>query len=108
MYSTPWGWWRSLSDDAPVATPSTEDIEGPSADAGVPREPRARVAPQLTPPRADCCSAPPAYLVFLRPTIARPVRSELFLCGHHFRAHAAALGHAGAVGFDLAGCAVAC
>jgi hypothetical protein len=48
------------------------------------------------PSRACCCPARPAVRVIMPPTANRPNLVDLWLCGHHYRASAAALGAAGA------------
>lgn len=50
--------------------------------------------------RADCCIAKAAYLVVLPATTQRPRPSELFLCGHHFRATKQGLRRSNATAFD--------
>jgi hypothetical protein len=46
--------------------------------------------------RACCCSAKAMVQVVMPPTPARPHRTELLLCGHHYRVSRQALAMAGA------------
>jgi hypothetical protein len=45
--------------------------------------------------RACCCSARAMLQVLIPPTPARPHRTELLLCGHHYRVSRQALAAAG-------------
>jgi hypothetical protein len=53
--------------------------------------------------RSCCCPARPVVMVVLPATATRPARADLLLCGHHFRAHEAALRAAGASVYDVNG-----
>jgi hypothetical protein len=64
------------------------------------RDPRTSEAPQLeelrftdssVPSRSCCCPARPAVKVIMPPRAGRPHSVDLWLCGHHYRASAAAL-----------------
>ncbi len=57
--------------------------------------------------RADCCSAPAAFLVVLAPPASSSRRAHLLLCGHHRHAHQQALRTAGASVYDQDGVLVA-
>lgn len=48
------------------------------------------------PSRACCCPARPAVRVMMPPTADRGHPVDLWLCGHHYHASAAAVGAAGA------------
>jgi hypothetical protein len=50
--------------------------------------------------RACCCSARPAVVALMPPTRYRPHRTDLLLCGHHYRMSGQALAAAGAVVLD--------
>ena len=50
-----------------------------------------------------CCSARPAVVAVMPPGPGREHRTELLLCGHHYRASLAALAAAGAVVVDMSG-----
>jgi hypothetical protein len=52
---------------------------------------------------ACCCPAKPVVQVVMPPTAARPHRTELLLCGHHYRASSQALAAAGATVTGLLG-----
>jgi len=51
--------------------------------------------------RACCCSARAMVQVVMPPAPARPHRTELLLCGHHYRASRQALAAAGATVREL-------
>jgi hypothetical protein len=51
--------------------------------------------------RACCCSARAMVQVVMPPTPARPHRTELLLCGHHYRVSRQALAAAGATVHEL-------
>ena len=53
--------------------------------------------------RSCCCLARPVVIVIMPPTRGRPHRTELLLCGHHYRASRQALAAAGAGIFSLTG-----
>jgi hypothetical protein len=53
--------------------------------------------------RSCCCSARPAVIAVMPPASGRPHRTELLLCGHHYRASRQALAAAGAMVVDIAG-----
>lgn len=74
------------------------------------RNPRAVKAPALeeprftdpsVPSRSCCCAARPAVKVIMPPAAGRAHSVDLWLCGHHYRASAAALLNAGARVEDL-------
>lgn len=50
---------------------------------------------------ACCCPANPVVRVFMPATAARPHRTELLLCGHHYRVSRQALAAAGATVTEL-------
>jgi hypothetical protein len=52
---------------------------------------------------ACCCSARPIVAAVMPPVPSRPHRTELLLCGHHYRSCRAALAAAGATVVDMAG-----
>jgi hypothetical protein len=51
--------------------------------------------------RACCCSAWAMVQVVMPPTLARPHRTELLLCGHHYRVSRQTLAAAGATVREL-------
>jgi hypothetical protein len=51
--------------------------------------------------RACCCSARAMVRVIMPPTPTRPHRTDLLLCGHHYRASRQALAAAGAAVHEL-------
>ena len=51
--------------------------------------------------RACCCPARPAVRVIMPPSAARPHKTDLLLCGHHFRASREALKRAQATVCEL-------
>ncbi len=53
--------------------------------------------------RACCCTAAPAVIAVMPPSPGRPHSTELFLCGHHYRASRRSLEAAGAVVLDMDG-----
>ncbi len=53
--------------------------------------------------RACCCTARAVVQVVMPPTPARPHRTELLLCGHHYRVSRQALAAAGAAVRELPG-----
>jgi hypothetical protein len=53
--------------------------------------------------RACCCTARPKVVAVLPPTATRPHQVDLLLCGHHYRAAAAALADKGAAVYDKTG-----
>lgn len=57
--------------------------------------------------RADCCVGAASYRVVLPAVPGEQRRRELFLCGHHFRATAAAQARSGACVYDARGHLVA-
>ncbi|HET9649505.1 MAG TPA: hypothetical protein VFP34_14930 [Microlunatus sp.] len=57
--------------------------------------------------RACCCSASPLYRVVLPPSAARAHKTDLLMCGHHYRASARKLKASGAVVFNTSGSLVA-
>ena len=57
-------------------------------------------APVLT-DRACCCAARAMVQVVMPPTPTRPHRTELLLCGHHYRVSRQALAAAGAIVREL-------
>jgi hypothetical protein len=61
----------------------------------------ARQAATLGP--ACCCPAKPVVKVVMPPTAVRPHRTELLLCGHHYRASRQALAAANAMVTELPG-----
>jgi len=50
-----------------------------------------------------CCSARPAVVAVMPPGPGREHRTELLLCGHHYRASRVALAAAAAVVVDMSG-----
>ena len=54
---------------------------------------------------ACCCPARPVVRVIMPPTAARPHRTELLLCGHHYRVSRQALAAADATVTELPGIA---
>jgi len=52
---------------------------------------------------ACCCPANPVVRVVMPPTAARPHRTELLLCGHHYRVSRQALAAARAAVSELVG-----
>ena len=60
-----------------------------------------RFTDPAVPSNSCCCLARPAVKVLMPPTAARPHQVDLWLCGHHYHASAAALARAGAVIEDL-------
>ncbi len=60
-----------------------------------------RQAPGALTDRACCCSARAMVQVIMPPTPARPHRTELLLCGHHYRVSRQALAAAGATVREL-------
>ena len=68
-------------DPHPVQAPELEELRyiGPSV-----------------PARSCCCPASPVVKVIVPPTADRRHSVDLWLCGHHYRASAAALAKAGA------------
>lgn len=52
---------------------------------------------------ACCCSARPAIVAVMPPGPGRAHRTELLLCGHHYRASRVALAGAGATVVDMTG-----
>jgi hypothetical protein len=54
---------------------------------------------------ACCCPAHPVVRVIMPATAARPHRTELLLCGHHYRVSRRALAAAGAAVTELPGAA---
>ena len=52
---------------------------------------------------ACCCPARPVVRAIMPPTAARPHRTELLLCGHHYRASCQALDAANATVTELPG-----
>ncbi len=52
---------------------------------------------------ACCCPANPVVRVIMPATAARPHRTELLLCGHHYRVSRRALAAAGATVTELLG-----
>jgi hypothetical protein len=50
---------------------------------------------------ACCCPAKPVVRVIMPPTAARPHRTELLLCGHHYRVSRQALAMANATVTEL-------
>jgi hypothetical protein len=52
---------------------------------------------------ACCCPARPVVQVVMRPTGTRPHRTELLLCGHHYRVSRQALAAASATVTELPG-----
>ena len=57
--------------------------------------------------RSCCCSAGPMVVAFISASPGRPHRTDLLLCGHHYRASRQALAAAGATVVDLDGTPVA-
>ena len=57
--------------------------------------------------RACCCPARPVVIVIMPPALGRPHRTDLLLCGHHYRASRHALAAAGASAFTLDGAPLA-
>lgn len=53
--------------------------------------------------RACCCTARPLVVALMPPVPGRPHRTELLLCGHHYRASRPALAAADAVVVDMTG-----
>jgi hypothetical protein len=53
--------------------------------------------------RACCCTARPMVVALMPPVPGRPHRTELLLCGHHFRGSKPALAAADAVVVDMNG-----
>ena len=53
--------------------------------------------------RSCCCSARPMVVAFIPASQGRPHRTDLLLCGHHYRASRQALTAAGATVVDLDG-----
>jgi hypothetical protein len=53
--------------------------------------------------RACCCSARPVVVALMPPVPGRQHRTELLLCGHHYRACKRALAAAGAIVVDMTG-----
>ena len=53
--------------------------------------------------RSCCCSAMPMVVAFIPASPGRPHRTDLLLCGHHYRASKAALAAAGATILDMKG-----
>ena len=53
--------------------------------------------------RACCCTARPMVVALMPPVPGRPHRTELLLCGHHYRASRRALTAANAVVVDMTG-----
>jgi hypothetical protein len=51
--------------------------------------------------RACCCPARPVVRVVMPPTAGRPHRTDLLLCGHHYRVSSKALAAAGATVSEL-------
>ena len=98
MYSTSWTWRRSARGESG----SQVQFHRADAPAGDDLITRRVVVEQQIPERADCCSARATYVVLIPASASRPVRSELFLCGHHLRAHARALAERQVVVFDRA------
>jgi hypothetical protein len=60
-----------------------------------------RQAPAGLTDRACCCAARATIQVIMPPTPARPHRTELLLCGHHYRVSRQALAAAGATVREL-------
>jgi hypothetical protein len=56
--------------------------------------------------QACCCSARPAVIVVMPPSMSRSHPTDLLLCGHHYRESEHALAKAGAAVFSLSGAAV--
>ena len=52
---------------------------------------------------ACCCPANPVVRVIMSATAARPHRTELLLCGHHYRVSRQALAAANATVIELSG-----
>jgi hypothetical protein len=57
----------------------------------------------VTPGPACCCPAKPVVRVIMPPTATRPHRTELLLCGHHYRVSRQALAAANATVVELPG-----
>ncbi len=57
--------------------------------------------------RSCCCAAMPLVVAFIPASPGRPHRTDLLLCGHHYRASRHALAAAGATVVDLDGMPVA-
>lgn len=113
---------KGHSDDSvPVPEAASEPTAEPSP-RELPREPTAefppREPPQREPPlrepsaelprgadRACCCPAYPVVRVVMPPTPQRPHRTDLLLCGHHYRVSRKALAAAGAAVYKLPGTA---
>jgi hypothetical protein len=55
----------------------------------------------VTADRACCCPARPMVMVIIPPAAGRPHSTDLLLCGHHYRASAAALNAIGAAVLDF-------
>jgi hypothetical protein len=66
-------------------------------------DPAGKAAPLTFADRACCCPARPVVTVVMPPSAARPHPVDLLLCGHHYRACAAALAAAGATVYDETG-----
>ncbi len=80
----------------------------PSAGKSTAAQPAAALTAPLakaaTPPgRACCCPATAAVRVTMPPAPGRPHRTDLLLCGHHYRVSRHALTAAGATVSDLSG-----
>jgi len=52
---------------------------------------------------ACCCTARPEAVAVMPPAPGRAHRTEILLCGHHYRVSRSALGAAGATVVDLTG-----
>ncbi len=57
----------------------------------------------VAPGAACCCPARPVVQVIMPPTATRPHRTELLLCGHHYRVSRQALAAAHATVTELPG-----
>ncbi len=57
----------------------------------------------ISPGPACCCPARPVVRVIMPPTATRPHRTELLLCGHHYRVSRQALAAANATVTELPG-----
>ncbi len=57
--------------------------------------------------RACCCPARPVVIAVIPPSPGRAHKTDLLLCGHHFRLSRQALALAGATAFDGRGMVVA-
>ncbi|HLK00508.1 MAG TPA: hypothetical protein VKU39_11450 [Streptosporangiaceae bacterium] len=53
------------------------------------------------PGRACCCPARPLFRIVMPGSAARPHRTDLLLCGHHYRASRAALAMVTAAVYEL-------